>query len=199
MSQLVRWNNNIHYHRLILDAVPAGARTALDVGTGNGLLAAELRKFVDDVTGIDLDAEVLQSARQEDPGVNWIQGDVLTHPFPPASFDMVTSVATIHHLPDLDQTLTRLAELTAPDGVVAIVGLARSSRLIDLLYDIAGLGQQHGYRRRHEIWAHSAPTRWPPPHTYSDVRRSAARVLPGAEWFRLPMWRYALVWNKPPA
>ncbi len=34
-----RWNHNIHYYRLILDAVPTGARSALDVGCGNGLLA----------------------------------------------------------------------------------------------------------------------------------------------------------------
>ncbi|WGW12294.1 class I SAM-dependent methyltransferase [Saxibacter everestensis] len=194
-----RWNNNIHYHRLILDAVPTGARTALDVGTGNGLLAAELHKLVDDVTGIDPDADVLKLARQEDADVSWVQGDILTCPFPLASFDVVASVATIHHLPDLDQTLTRLAELTAPGGVVAAVGLARSSRPIDVVYDVAGLVQQHGFKRRHGIWAHSAPIVWPPPHTYADVRRSAARVLPGAKWSRLAMWRYSLVWNKPAA
>lgn len=196
-ERAVRWNNNIHYHRLIIDAVPVGARTALDVGTGNGLLAAELHKVVDDVTGLDPDAVVLESARQEDAGVNWVQGDVLTYPFPRASFDMVASVATIHHLSDLDQTLTRFAELTAPGGVIAAVGLAKSSRPIDALYDVAGLVQQHGYKRRYGIWAHSAPIVWPPPHTYADVQSSAARVLPGAKWSRLPMWRYALVWKKP--
>ena len=41
-----RWNHNLHYHRLVLDAVPAHARTALDVGTGDGLLAADLRRRV---------------------------------------------------------------------------------------------------------------------------------------------------------
>jgi hypothetical protein len=29
-----RWNHNIHYHRLVLAAVPPGSRTALDVGCG---------------------------------------------------------------------------------------------------------------------------------------------------------------------
>jgi 2-polyprenyl-3-methyl-5-hydroxy-6-metoxy-1,4-benzoquinol methylase len=36
-----RWHN-IHYHRLILRAVPAGARRGLDVGCGEGTLAREL-------------------------------------------------------------------------------------------------------------------------------------------------------------
>ena len=192
----VRWNHNIHYHRRILDALPDGARTALDVGTGDGLLAMELRELVPQVTGIDPDAQVLESARRLQSDVTWLEGDVMTSPLTPASFDVVASVATIHHLPDLEATLTRLAELTAPGGTVAVIGLARSSRLLDHVYDIVGLVQHRRLARRFGVWEHSAPTA-PPLHTYTDVRRSAARVLPGATWRRLPLWRYALVWTKP--
>ncbi|MWV51577.1 methyltransferase domain-containing protein (plasmid) [Rathayibacter sp. VKM Ac-2803] len=192
-----RWNNNIHYHRLILDAVPPGARRALDVGTGNGLLAAELHDRIPDVTGLDLDAAVLNSALGEDEGVNWLLGDVMTFPFRAASFDVVASVATLHHLPDLDRALTRMAELTAPGGVVAVVGLARSTRPVDRLYDLAGVVQQRAYSRRYGLWDHTAPIVWPPPHSYDDVRRSASRAMPGARWHRLALWRYALIWNKP--
>jgi predicted TPR repeat methyltransferase len=64
-ERAVRWNNNIHYHRLILDTVPRGAQSALDIGTCNGLLAAELHHSVPDVTGIDTDAAVLESAHGE--------------------------------------------------------------------------------------------------------------------------------------
>lgn len=70
----VRWNHNIHYHRRILDVVPAGAQTALDVGAGDGLLASELRERVPHVTGLDLDATALESARRRDPDVTWVQG-----------------------------------------------------------------------------------------------------------------------------
>lgn len=192
----VRWNHNIHYHRRILDVVPDGARTALDVGTGDGLLAMELRELVPQVTGIDPDAQVLESAGRQQSDVTWVEGDVMTYPLMPASFDVVASVATIHHLPDLDTTLTRLAELTTPGGTVAVIGLARSSRLLDHAYDIAGLIQHRRLARRFGVWEHSAPTA-PPLHTYTDVRRSAARVLPGANWRRMPLWRYALVWTKP--
>ncbi|MBT2225388.1 AMP-binding protein [Nonomuraea sp. NEAU-A123] len=36
------WNHNVHYQRLVLDAIPDGCEHALDVGCGDGLLAAEL-------------------------------------------------------------------------------------------------------------------------------------------------------------
>jgi hypothetical protein len=36
------WNWNIHYHRLVLDAVRPGAETALDVGSGDGLVTFDL-------------------------------------------------------------------------------------------------------------------------------------------------------------
>ncbi len=35
-----RWSHNIHYHPLILSAVPAGCERALEVGCGEGILAA---------------------------------------------------------------------------------------------------------------------------------------------------------------
>lgn len=149
------------------------------------------------MVGIDSDAAVLESARAEDPTVAWILGDVMTYPFLPGSFDFVTSVATLHHLPDLDPALQRLADLTAPGGVLAVVGLARSSTPLDTLHDAAGIAVHHWNASRYGLWHHSAPTVWPPPHTYEEVRRSASRVLPGVEWARLTLWRYLLVWHKP--
>ncbi|GAB3305226.1 hypothetical protein GCM10027427_34100 [Pseudoclavibacter terrae] len=125
IKRAAQWNSNIHYHHLILDALPPNAQTALDVGTGNGLLAAELHQRVPAVIGLDPDAEALESAHGEDHDVTWIHDDVLTYPLPLASFDVVTSIATIHHLPNLDQTFSRFAELAAPGGMVAVVGLAR--------------------------------------------------------------------------
>jgi 2-polyprenyl-3-methyl-5-hydroxy-6-metoxy-1,4-benzoquinol methylase len=192
-----RWNHNIHYHRLVLGAVPVGARSALDVGTGNGLLAADLRKLVPEVTGIDIDEDVLESAKLEDATVQWIHGDVMSHPFRPGSFDVVASVATVHHLADLAQTLRRFADLTAPGGVVAVVGIGRTSRGRDVLLHLAGLAQHTYLRWRRGLWEHSAPLVWPPPHTYAEARRTARAVLPGCRWKQLPMWRYALLWNKP--
>lgn len=103
-----RWNHNTHYHHLALQAVVPGAKTALDVGTGDGLLAADLRELVPQVTAIDLDPAVLDRARATRADVDWVVGDVMSTPLPEGRFDVVTSIATVHHLPDLSAGFTRL-------------------------------------------------------------------------------------------
>ncbi|HJR88536.1 MAG TPA: class I SAM-dependent methyltransferase [Aeromicrobium sp.] len=197
-AQGSRWNHNIHFHPLVMDAIQPGATSALDVGTGNGELAGDLRGALPDVTAVDLDAGVLRAAAANHGGINWIQGDVMTYDFG-RTFDVVASVATVHHLPSLPDTLQRLADLTAPGGVVVIVGVAQATTARDRLLSLAGVAQHQWYSRTRNYWEHSAPTVWPPPHTYSEVRADAARVLPGARWQQFALWRYALTWNKPPS
>lgn len=194
-----RWNHNIHYHPLILEAVPAHARTALDVGTGDGLLAVDLRERVPHVVGIDTDADVLTRARAAGDDIAWVRGDATQAPFPLASFDVVASLATLHHLPDLADGLRRLSALVAPGGVLAAVGMARASGWRDVPWEVAGLVQHQVLRRRRTYWEHTAPTLWPCPQTYDEVRDVARQVLPGVRWRRLPLWRYALTWTAPPA
>jgi SAM-dependent methyltransferase len=48
-----------------------------------------------------------------------------THPFAPATFNMITSVAALHHM-DARAALDRMSQLLAPGGRLAIVGLART-------------------------------------------------------------------------
>lgn len=196
-GDVARWNHNLHYHPLVLAAVPPHARTALDVGTGDGLLAADLHRRVPHVVGLDLDADVLGRARAAVPTVAWVRGDVRAAPFPAASFDVVASVATLHHLPDLADGLRRLSALVAPGGALVAVGLARSTGLRDVPWEVAGVVQHQVLRRTRGYWEHTAPTAWPPPHTYDEVRATAREVLPGVRWRRLPLWRYALVWRRP--
>ncbi|KSW14057.1 bifunctional 2-polyprenyl-6-hydroxyphenol methylase/3-demethylubiquinol 3-O-methyltransferase UbiG [Cellulomonas sp. B6] len=191
------WNHNVHYHRLVLRAVPPHARTALDVGTGDGLLAADLRRRVPHVVGLDLDADVLSRARASAPHGAWVRGDALHAPFPPASFDVVTSIATLHHLPDPADALRALAGLTAPGGALVVVGCAASSGPADAAWDTLGVVQHQVLRRTRTFWEHSAPTVWPPPHTFAQVRDAARDALPGVRWRRLPLWRYLLVWHRP--
>ena len=123
-----RWNHNLHYQRLILDAVPDGARSALDIGCGDGLLLRELATRVPHVVGIDVDAPSLARARVElsrasTVDAQFIEGDAMTHPFAPESFDVVAAVAMLHHL-DARAGLERLRELVR----LSIQGVAAGLR-----------------------------------------------------------------------
>ena len=194
-----RWNHNIHYHPLVLAAVPPGSRTALDVGCGEGLLTEELRAVVPSVTGIDLDEPTLELARRRNngAGIEYVRGDVLTHPFEPASFDVVASIAALHHM-DTTAGLERMRDLLRPGGVLAVIGLPRNRWPHDVPYAVAGVVAHRWHRWRNGGLARmSAPTVWPPPDTFSEVRRTAGRLLPGVRLRRHVLFRYSLLWTKP--
>ncbi|MGV8083609.1 MAG: class I SAM-dependent methyltransferase [Coriobacteriia bacterium] len=192
------WNPNIHYHRLILDAIPDDSTRVLDVGCGDGILSADLvGAGVGEVTGLDIDAPVLERAcsRHQGLGIHWLHGDVADAPLQPESFDAVVSVAALHHM-DATQALGRFAELVRPDGVVAVVGLAANDWW-DWPYALFGTAARAVLGFRHGRWEHSAPIVWPPPLTYREVRALGRQVLPGCRFRHLLLGRYALVWRKP--
>lgn len=193
-----RWNHNIHYHPVIAAALPDHCQCVLDVGCGEGVLSRLLRRHVPHVVGIDVDEHSISLAVQQSPpgDIRYVIGDVLTHPLEPESFDAVTSVATLHHL-DAEAGLGRMAELVAPGGTLALVGLARSRLPQDLHWELRAVvaHRLHAVRRRY--WEHSAPTVWPPPLTFKQMQALSTALLPGAAFRRHALWRYSIVWKKP--
>jgi SAM-dependent methyltransferase len=201
------WSHNLHYHRVIVDAIPGGCERALDVGCGTGALTRRLKRLVPHVTGIDRDERSIQLARAHPgaTGIRYLQADFLTASFGPASLDLVTSIASLHHM-DARAALRRMADLLRPGGVLAVVGLAQASKPADLAPEIpAVIGTQlhraaSAIRRRRvggPATPYQPPVIWPPPLTYRDMRRLATDVLPGARYRRHLYWRYSLVWAKP--
>ena len=197
---MARWNHNIEYHRLISEALrEVGPSEVLDVGCGDGVLAAALAPLCGRVTGLDPDLASLERARAEvsSPDVRFVAGDLMADPFAPATFDAVVSVAALHHM-DEGAALVRMASLLRPGGVLAVVGLARSSLPADLPWELAGAVTTRILRRRHGgIWETQAPKVWPPPSTHRQIRRIARGCLPGVRHRRHVLWRYSLVWQRP--
>ncbi|HAS11708.1 MAG TPA: class I SAM-dependent methyltransferase [Acidimicrobiaceae bacterium] len=195
-----RWNHNIHLHRVVLDAVPPGAQRALDVGCGEGMLSRDLHETVPEVVGLDLHEPSLDLARAQSDGdgITWVLGDVLDHPFEPASFDVVASIAALHHM-DTVAGLEAMRDLLRPGGVLVVVGLARTRFPRDLGWQVAGAVSTRWLKLspKRTYWEHSAPIVWPPPDTYAGLRAIAERVLPGVAYRRHVLWRYSLVWTKP--
>jgi SAM-dependent methyltransferase len=167
------------------------------VGCGGGLLARELRRVIPGVLAIDCDGPVIDRARELDAGagVEYVRGDFLTYGFQPESFDLIASVAALHHM-NAAAALSRMRQLLRPGGRLAVVGLARS-RPRDWPTDIAGVAAHRVLLLRKAYQEVNAPTIWPPPQTYAQVQRTAAETLPGVRYRRHLPWRYSLIWTKP--
>ena len=192
---------------MILDAIPPGCERALDVGCGTGALTRRLKRLVPHVTGVDRDERSIQLARAHpgSTGIRYLLADFRTAPLESASVDLVTSIASLHHM-DARAALRRMSDLLRPGGVLAVVGLARASWPADLAPEIPAMVGTQLHRAASAIRRHTAggpapayqpPVIWPPPLTYRDMRRLAADVLPGARYRRHLYWRYSLVWAKP--
>jgi SAM-dependent methyltransferase len=194
----VTWNHNLHYHPLLLAAVPAGCERALDVGCGEGVLARKLRRLVPRVTGIDSDETSVELARalDQDGEIEYLRGDFLTHSFEPASFDYVVCVAALHHM-DEAAALRRMPALLRPGGTLAVLGLPRPDYPRDLPRNAAAAVVTRAYRLVRQGWESPSPTVWPPALTFREVRALAAPLLPGASIRRHLLWRYSIVWRKP--
>jgi SAM-dependent methyltransferase len=187
-----------HYEQLVLDAIPIGCKRALDVGCGNGFLTRALReRGIPEVTGLDRDRACLEwcRAHPEAGGINFVEADVLTAPLEPGSFDLVSSIGCLHHM-DARAGLTRLRDLVAPGGVLAIVGMARPDWPKDL--PLAALTFAVGrVRPKRTGNMPKFPVVWPPPERFPAMRRLAEEILPGAQWRRQLMYRYSLIWSRP--
>ncbi len=192
------WNHNIHYFPLILGLVGEKPRgTALDVGSGDGMLAAQLVETVPGVLGVDADARIVAAARgrySAVAGLRFEVCDVLAGEIAGEPFDVVTCSAALHHLP-LEAGLTRLRDLTAPGGTLIVVGLALESTATDYLVSIASIIPNRILNARRGFHRHGAPTA-DPTETYSTIRTLAQRILPGARFRRHLYWRYSIVWEK---
>jgi SAM-dependent methyltransferase len=94
----------------------------LDVGCGHGFIHPYLRGYGMEVTGVEIAAEVLDLAREANPGVTYAAYDGKTLPFDAASFDIVLAVCVMHHVPPAAWTalLAEMRRVVRPGGLVLI-------------------------------------------------------------------------------
>ena len=191
--------------RAVLKAVPAGARSALDVGCGDGRLARALARRGIAVTAIDVAPRMIALARARTRSAESIEyhvADVMHTDVLAPSYDVVVSVNMVHHVP-LARIIPRLAVLVAPGGTLVIqdvvtrpglrylpINLAaavwiRGRRLIGrdrVPKGVARLYDQHG---RGETYL--AP---------SAVVGALGRHLPGVRVLHHLAWRYTAIWSR---
>jgi SAM-dependent methyltransferase len=79
---------------------PSVGESILDLGCGDGQLSAVLEAKGARVTGVDIDASMLDTARNRGIDARFMDGQALDFP---AEFDAVFSHASIHWMPEVDK------------------------------------------------------------------------------------------------
>lgn len=117
MSRLLDPMHRRHLREL---GIGPGA-TALEVGCGNGSIAAWLAGQVvpgGSVVGLDLDLSLIAASA---PEVEFRQGDILAGPVDPGGFDLVTARAVLHHVADPDLAIANLVAGLARGGAILLI------------------------------------------------------------------------------
>jgi ubiquinone/menaquinone biosynthesis C-methylase UbiE len=107
--------------RYVLARCPPGR--GLDVGCGTGALAARLAAAGYAMTGADPSEGMLAVLRSRAPAVAAVRASGVALPFDDGTFDVVLSVATMHHIADpadVRATLTEMVRVARPGGRILV-------------------------------------------------------------------------------
>ena len=95
---------------------------ALDVGCGGGYLSVELARLGFNVSGVDPApasiAAAQSHAKQSGLSIDYRVAQAESLPFPDGSFDLVTCCDVLEHVQDLDRTLSEIARVLKPGGII---------------------------------------------------------------------------------
>jgi demethylmenaquinone methyltransferase/2-methoxy-6-polyprenyl-1,4-benzoquinol methylase len=105
-------------------AVREGDRV-LDACCGTGDLAIACRRAGGRVTGLDFSEAMLARAREKDPAIEWVHGDLLALPFDAGVFDAATVGFGARNVADLEAGFGELRRVLRPGGRLVCLEITR--------------------------------------------------------------------------
>ncbi|QEU92395.1 class I SAM-dependent methyltransferase [Streptomyces kanamyceticus] len=193
------FDHNDHYHRLLLRKLPPHGRTALDIGCGTGRFARRLAERGYEVDALDPSAEVIAEAEAVGGGPRYRQADVTALDLPEGHYDVISCLASLHHMPF--DTVTRLRAALAPGGTLLVLGCYAGMTSWDVVASPANAAARVAvYATERLRGTHTPPLKppvAPPDMRLPRIRAEAARLLPGSRVRQLLFWRYLLTYHRP--
>jgi ArsR family transcriptional regulator len=125
------FNDDALRSRAISRLVPPGLRVA-DVGTGTGILAAELARLGLRVIAIDNSARMLDAARAKlaaegELSVELRRGEASALPLADGEVDAALAHMVLHYLPSPAEAVREMARVVKPGGSIVLVDFVRHS------------------------------------------------------------------------
>jgi len=116
------------------NVLPSAGGRALDLGCGTGRDAILLAERFAHVDAVDLSLPMIEIARakRSRPNITYRQADLL-ETADSGDYDLVLSVMTLHHVPDLRTALVHIKGLLAPGGRIVLVDPYPSRRILHRL------------------------------------------------------------------
>ena len=114
--------------------------SALEIGYGAGAVLAALAPVVDELHGLDLDAdEKAIRERLSSRGVpaSLVRGSVYELPYPDARFDLVVCFSVFEHLHEYPKGLAEVARVLRPGGLF-LLGIPAVNRLMEVAFRAVG-------------------------------------------------------------
>ncbi len=110
--------------KIVRFVAPSGDERALDSGCGAGALAFALAPHVREVVGADIVPELLEQGRlraERFPNVSFVETDATKLPFELASFDLVGTMRTLHHVARPELVVAELTRVVVQGGRVLVI------------------------------------------------------------------------------
>jgi ubiquinone/menaquinone biosynthesis C-methylase UbiE len=145
----------------------------LDLGSSDGLMLAELqRRFpVAKIVGLDESPEAVQAAAER--GVEVVLGDAAAIPLPAASFEAVTIMSTLKHVPDARRVLSECRRVLVPGGHL-------------ILADATPFGIRIGFRMKHFVPG-TVFHRWSVREAAAELERAGFLVIESRRYMPAPI------------
>jgi ubiquinone/menaquinone biosynthesis C-methylase UbiE len=121
-----------------------GDEAVLDAGCGNGGVARLIRERVRSVVAIDVEQH---EAWVDEPGLSFAAADAEQLPFADASFDVVHSKDSLHHMRVPERALAEYRRVLKPGGSALIIEANRYNPIFYPHMTLA-LGHEHFSRKR---------------------------------------------------
>lgn len=117
-----RWIGDVEFELLCRHLDTNRGTSLLDVGCGTGWFTRRLVAAGFDVTGLDVDADALDFARQRsDHDISYVEGGACQLPFPDQSFDQVTSITALCFVDDWPRAIAEIVRVTRRRFVLGLL------------------------------------------------------------------------------